>query len=97
MNRTTRRDVACVSCVALFVMTTFAFPAARAESPEGIAAAKATLGSFLDAWNSGSAEAVGQSLNFPMVSHFGTTMVIANSVEDFPVDFDAMRANEGWT
>ena len=68
----------------------------RAESADGVAAAKQSLEAFMTAWNQADNEALRNTLNYPMLSLFGSSFQLARTPREFTVDFEDMRAGEGW-
>ena len=59
--------------------------------------ARAALGEFMDAWNTGDIEAVRETLNYPHLT-LGPQgqVVVAADPAAFQTDFARMREHEGW-
>jgi len=79
------------------VVTALTSVTSRAESADGVAAAKQSLEAFMTAWNQADNEALRKTLNYPMLTLFGSSFLLADTPREFTVDFEGMRAREGWT
>ncbi|MCZ6640796.1 MAG: hypothetical protein O7F71_04425 [Gammaproteobacteria bacterium] len=82
--------------VLCFVLTMLTSVITHAEPADGVSAAKQSLEAFMTAWNQADNEALRETLNYPMLTLFGSSFSLANSPEEFTVDFESMREREGW-
>ena len=92
--RFSTRTFVSVLCIGMAALSPIA---ARAASATGEAAAKQSLEAFMSAWNQADINALRKTLNFPHLSLFGSQFLLADTPEEFMVDFDGMREREGWT
>lgn len=58
--------------------------------------AHAAVDRFIFAWNAASNDLLQETIHAPMMTLVGDRLLVAQEAKDFTVDFEGMKANEGW-
>ncbi len=70
---------------------------ARAQGDDAAVAARAALDEYIRAWNDEDNDAIAAVTNFPRISiGLNGQIVVRDNPEEIVVDFDLLRAAEGW-